>query len=125
MTSVLIADDDAGFRVPLQNLFEDFGYDVRAVADKQGVLEMAPRSDVWIVDVRLPTSAYEGIAAIQELADRQVISRYPVVFISVQPEELCRESLQSLADRGISFQWIEKPFELEHLLRITESLLKG
>ena len=57
MTTVLIADDHAGFRASAQRLLEAEGYDVvGAAADGRGAVEAARRlePDVVLLDVQLP-----------------------------------------------------------------------
>ena len=61
----------------------------------------APNADVWIVDVRLPTGALEGIVAVRELAAEGIISIYPVFFISVMPQSLAQDKLDSLKSAGV------------------------
>ena len=123
--TVLIADDDAGFRFPLVNLFEDFGFKTLQAVSKEEVLKHAGKADIWIIDVRLPTSKNEGILAVQELASKGNRPPYSVIFISVNPKSLVRTELDALAKVSVDdYMYIEKPFELELLLRIVNALLE-
>jgi DNA-binding response OmpR family regulator len=119
-TTILIADDDAGYRFPLVNLFKDYDYEVLEAETKDEVLCLAKRADFWIVDARLPTSAMEGIQAVQKLVEEDVRPKFPIIFMSVTPESFVRDMLKVIVEKGIHYEWIEKPFELELLIeRIT------
>jgi DNA-binding response OmpR family regulator len=114
---VLIADDDDGYRFPLKNLLDDYEYEVLEARNKEELIRQAQGADVWVIDARLPTEEMEGIEAVRELGERGTIPRHPVLFISVMPEDNVKVKLDSLKGKGIPYEWVEKPFELELLLR--------
>jgi DNA-binding response OmpR family regulator len=119
---VLIAEDDDAFRFPIANFLEDVGFEVIEAENYDRAVELAREADIWVIDVRLPTNKHEGILAVKDLAERGIRSAYPVYFISVIPLSLAENELQYLRQHNISFDWIEKPFEPELLIkRIRES----
>ncbi|MCP4676335.1 MAG: response regulator [Deltaproteobacteria bacterium] len=118
---ILVADDDDGYRVPIVNILQDFGYAVAEATDKAGVLKHATEIDTLVVDVRLPSQEMEGIAAVRELA--QPGKRYTVVFISVLPQDLAKDKLKELEDLNIRYSWLVKPFELQRLLEVIEEMM--
>jgi CheY-like chemotaxis protein len=122
---VLVADDDDGFRYPIVNLLEDYSFEVVEAKSQEEVLESAEASALWIIDVRLPSSNMEGILAVHELARRGTVSAYPVIFVSVLPEDFARGRLAELANVGVHYLWLEKPFELELLKAKIDELLAG
>ena len=122
---ILVADDDDGFRYPIVNLLEDYGFEVVEAKSREEVLERAEASALWIIDVRLPSSKMEGILAVHELARRGTLSAYPVIFVSVLPEDFARERLSELAEARVRYFWLEKPFELELLKAKVNELLAG
>jgi len=118
--SVLIADDDDGYRFPIVCLFEDAGYTVFEATSQNGIMEHARnhRPQVWVIDVRLPTGKLEGIQAVEELL-AEGVSCNRVFFISVIPQSTTDPKvLEVLASIGkrVRYEWIEKPFELDFLL---------
>lgn len=114
--TVLVADDDDGYRYPLVNALEDAGFRVTEASDKCQVAKRAKHAGIWIVDVRLPNER-EGIAAVVELVRRGVLPRAPIFFLSVLPESFAQAELTALAAFGVSYEWIEKPIELDELVK--------
>jgi CheY-like chemotaxis protein len=117
--TILIADDDYGNRFPLVALFEDYGYHVEQAESKQEVLQVAQKADVWIIDARLPTLDLEGIEAVGELVSKGTVPQYTVFFMSVISQESAAAKLATL---GISYEWLEKPFEPQFLFEKIRSL---
>ncbi len=120
--TILIADDDFGYRSPLVEMFEDFGFTVYEAIDKDQVRDFASHSAVWIVDVRLPTVQQEGIEIVQELVERGVKPAYPVVFISALPKTF-QDTENKLLKLDFEYVWKEKPFELEDVLRTVQGFM--
>ncbi|MGD8453247.1 MAG: response regulator [Phycisphaerae bacterium] len=121
---ILVADDDDGFRFPVVNLFRDYGYEVLEAVDRNGVMEEAPKCDIWFVDVRLPTGQQEGILAVYDLVkSRKQVPRYPVIFISVLEASFAAGNLRKLDDLQVRYEWIQKPCELELLLEHVRDIL--
>ena len=120
--TILIADDDHGYRGPLVEMFEDFGFTVHEAIDKAEVREKAPRSEVWIVDVRLPTAQQEGIEIVQELVENGIKPKYPVIFIAALPM-IFQDTQNKLLKLEFEYEWKEKPFELEDVLRTVQKFL--
>jgi DNA-binding response OmpR family regulator len=120
--TILIADDDAGYRFPLVSLFRDFDYTVLEAETKDQVIDLGNKADVWIIDARLPTSAMEGILAVQKLVEAGVQPKAPIIFISVTPESFVKHMLKVFTDKRIHYKWIEKPFELQMLLEMVKIL---
>ncbi len=123
--TILVADDDAGYRYPITCLFQDFKYEVKEASDLGGTVEAARNADIWIIDVRLPSGKMEGIQAVKQLAEQGVLSKYPVIFISVLPESFAESELAALDQHKpspISYKWIEKGFEPELLLETVRAI---
>jgi CheY-like chemotaxis protein len=119
MTTVLIADDDEGLRFPIVSLFEDFGFTVLQAESEEEVLKDCEQADIWIIDARLPSGAYEGIRAVQRLVEEKEIKpKHSVIFISVDPESFAEDRLVFLSDKSVKYVWVEKPFEPEFLLHM-------
>ncbi len=58
-TTILVADDDDGYRFPIVSLLEDHGFTVLEATNEEDVIRHAPNAQLWIVDVRLPSGANE------------------------------------------------------------------
>lgn len=125
MSSVLVADDDAGYRYPIAMLLQDEGFKVTMVESRDALVEAAPAADIWIVDVRLPTNEQEGIQAVRQLVENGVRSVAPVIFISVTPESFADEQLGWLRHHGVDYEWLEKPFEPSLLIERVRAACKA
>jgi len=113
-STVLICDDEAGFRGVIAELLEDDGYHVLTAGSlEQGRTLLADVSpDVAVVDLRLPDG--DGIDLLRDMA-------------TLAPECLClivtaHASLQSAvtALRLGAHDYLEKPFQLDDLVRKVE-----
>ncbi len=111
---ILVADDDDGYRYPIRCVLEDHGFEVVEAVNKAEAIEHAESSDLWIIDVRLPSAEMEGIVAVTELADRGI--KRDLIFMSVLPEEMASAQLGKLRNASVDFDWLEKPFDLQVLL---------
>jgi DNA-binding response OmpR family regulator len=120
--SILLVDDDDGIRSPLASLLTDHHFKVLAAATEEEMRKHATATQIWIIDVRLPSKDYEGILAVAALAKDGVRSEYPVVFISVDPEKQAQDHLAGLRELGIDYIWLEKPFEFQLLLQRVDAI---
>ena len=122
---ILVADDDDGYRYPIVNMFQDFGYEVLEASTQIEVESLGPQTDVWVLDVRMPTAEMEGIIAVHNLvSEKNVRPRCSVIFMSVLPESVASTKLKALKDASVDYLWIEKPFELEFLLQKVQAYEK-
>lgn len=115
-TKILVADDDDGYRFPIVTLLQDFGFETKEATNRIELTEFAPNSDIWIIDIRLPTEMQEGLLAVQDLVNQDIFPCHPVIFISVLHESLASDNLKIIESSSINYVWLEKPFELEQLL---------
>jgi DNA-binding response OmpR family regulator len=120
--TVLVADDDEGYRFPISSMLRDFGYNVCEADDVNGLREHASNADIWVVDVRLP-ERLEGIDAVETLRTEGMKPKFGVIFISVLSESDCGAHLKYLP--RVEYRWIEKPFELEYLLNTINNMIQG
>ena len=119
--TILVAEDDLGFRVLIMDYLHDEGFRVILAEDAAGVLQHGPDVDALVVDVRLPTGRLEGIEAVANLiSDGKLSSETPVVFISVHTEtdDPCRRKLYEMSIPKERYSWLQKPFELERLVGV-------
>lgn len=116
--SVLIVDDEQGIRDLLTWELEGHGYQVVAAADGAGALQALAHAefDLVISDVRMPgLSGLELLRKAKELApDTDVL----IASAFADPEY----TLECL--RGGAFDFIQKPFDANHLLATVERALE-
>lgn len=111
MTSapVLIVEDDQGIREALQWALEDEGYTVATAPHGAAALEMIPgiQPCVILVDLRMPVmDGYQFVAAYQDYPGQHA----PVIVLSAAND--LPSATAGLAADG----FIEKPFEIDHVL---------
>jgi CheY-like chemotaxis protein len=111
--TVLVADDDDGYRIPIKWCLEDHGFTVIEATTREEVIARGPGAQIWVVDVRLPTAAMEGIQAVRSLLETGSRPHY-VVFISVYAQENVTERLS--IPGWVHNDFLMKPFELQDLL---------
>ena len=122
-TTVLLADDDYGYRYPLQVTLEDLHYRVIAVGTASEIAEHYDQIDIMVLDVRLPTEKAEGIAAADKLRrSNRPQEQRPVIFISVLREEECLRKLENFPGK---YYWLVKPFPIEDLDEMIRKALDG
>lgn len=113
--TVLVADDDDGYRFPIKACLEDHGFTVIEATTREEVIALGPGAQIWVVDVRLPTAEMEGIQAVRSLLEAGTRPHY-VVFISVIPQENVTERLS--IPGFVKSDFLGKPFELQVLLEM-------
>jgi DNA-binding NtrC family response regulator len=119
--TVLLAEDQIGYRLPIQNFLEDEGFHVIPAEDVDRVWEYGPDADALVVDVRLPSGRLEGIDVVARLiTEKQLSPEVPIIFISVhdQTDEICQNKLREFPGWKERYTWLQKPFELELLVKI-------
>jgi DNA-binding response OmpR family regulator len=110
---IVIADDDPGIRDILKIILERAGYEVELKADGQDIFRnnfSVP--DVFLIDKLL--SGTNGLDVCRHLKKQRKTRNIPVIMISASPD-IGLLSLQAGADG-----YIEKPFEMSHLLKVIE-----
>ena len=117
-TRVLIVDDEPGIRESLTGVLEDEGIECSSVGSGEECLAELSRQnfDVILLDVWLPgMDGLETLARVQELpfADRPeivIISGHGTIETAVKATKLG------------AFDFLEKPFQLDALLRMVDEL---
>lgn len=114
---ILVVDDEADIRDLISGLLEDEGYEARCAGDSDSALEAieARRPGLVILDIWLQGSRLDGL----ELLDfiKRDHPDLPVIVISGHGNV---ETAVAAIKRG-AYNFIEKPFKADHLLRMIES----
>ncbi len=121
---VLIADDDAGVRYTLEEIFTGAGHDVVAVKDGEAALARATeeRFDLIVTDLRMPK--LDGLGLLEGLALRGLgrdTGGPPVVLITAHGSE--RHAVEAMK-RG-AYDYFHKPFEVDELLQVAARALES
>ena len=116
---VLVVDDQKSMRLTLAAILEDQGYDVTEVEDGYRAIEAVERVpfDLVFLDIKMP-----GINGVQTFREIKKISPKSVVVMMTgfAVEDLVKEAL----DEG-AFSVIYKPFDMESVISLVETVLKS
>ncbi|MDI6808544.1 MAG: sigma-54 dependent transcriptional regulator [Candidatus Eisenbacteria bacterium] len=118
--TVLIVDDEEGFRWPLGEFLKDKGYNVFIAENGKQCMTVIDEEDVDVVllDVRLKTE--DGINVLKELRSRFPEKDIQVIMMTAFT------TLDSAFEAGKydCFRYVKKPFEMDHMLRNIEDAIK-
>jgi two-component system response regulator (stage 0 sporulation protein F) len=117
LQTILIVDDQKGIRRLLEEVFREPGYKVLTAADGMEALARCRKKkpDLVLLDVKMP-----GMDGLEVL--RIIVRDYPgvsVLMMTAYGELQIIDEALNLGARG----YINKPFDVLELLRLTESLL--
>ena len=117
MPRILIVDDEPGIRQSLKGVFEDEGFVTDSVASGEECLRRIADSayDLVLLDVWLP--GIDGLETLRRL--REVSSTTRVIMISGHATIATAVAATKLG----AYDFIEKPFSLEHTLLIARNAL--
>lgn len=110
---ILIADDDPGIRDIFQIILTKSGYDLDIKEDASEIFKNEfPIPDVFLIDKLL--SGVDGLDVCRFLKNNPRTCDIPVVIVSASPD-IGVNAMNAGAD-----DFIEKPFDLAHLLKVIE-----
>ena len=114
---ILLADDDAHFRVIVGRLLAGHGYEVEFAPTGQDALNLAGgvEFDLVVVDVKLPGPG--GIELVRQLRANGMSA--PAMLASAVPVDVSKELLQELDIREVML----KPFNLATFLEKVNQLV--
>ena len=119
MAKVLLVEDDNNLREIYAARLEAEGYEMSTAADGEEALASAVKivPDLIILDVLL--SGGDGREICKKLKSNQETENIPVIIVSAHPS-----AGKSIEISGAD-DFLEKPFEMETLLKKVSSLLKN
>lgn len=110
---ILIADDDPGIRDIFQIVLVKAGYDIEVKDDANEIFENNfSIPDLFLIDRLL--SGVDGLDVCRFLKTNQQTSQIPVIMVSASPD------IEKVAFKAGADDFIEKPFELNYLLKVIE-----
>jgi two-component system nitrogen regulation response regulator NtrX len=118
---ILIVDDESDIRVLISGILKDEGYQTRDAADGQGALDAirARQPSLVILDIWLQGSAIDGMQVLE-----QVRREHPLVPIVMISGHGTIETAVSAIKQG-AYDFIEKPFQSDRLILITERAIEA
>lgn len=120
--TVLVADDVRANQLVAQRLLEASGHTVEVVGDGRQAVEVSSckRFDAILMDVHMPVM--DGIEATRLIRERENPSdRIPIVALTAN---VSQDEAERARGVGVS-AFAEKPLNIEHLLKLLDSLTGG
>jgi two-component system, LuxR family, response regulator FixJ len=118
MPKVYVIDDDAAMRDSLNFLLDAANFEVALFESATNFLEMLPRLDFGCVvsDVRMP--GIDGIELLKRM--KSLDSRFPIVIITGHGDVPLAVEAMKLG----AVDFLEKPFEDDHLIGMIEAAIR-
>jgi len=119
VTRVLVADDDADIRDPVEFKLTAAGFEVAAVADGQAALDhvLADPPDLVVLDLTMPRTT--GLEVCAALRDSPATAGLPIILLTARAQEAdITRGLVSGAD-----DYVVKPFSPAELLGRVRAVL--
>jgi CheY-like chemotaxis protein len=106
---ILIADDDTAILEVIAMMLEDAGYDVKTTVNGQTVTLVQEYSpDLILLDIWM--AGMDGRTICKSLKGNTLTKHIPIVMISANKDT------KKIASEAGADNFIEKPFEMDHLL---------
>ena len=115
----LVVDDDAAIRILVARILTRHGFVVDKASDGAEAIEKLAETDYAIITLDLMMPRIDGIAVIRHLIEHQPGVLAKVVVMTA----FGSSGVRHLCPPGVRF--IEKPFEIERLLRYASELSPG
>lgn len=114
---IIIFDDDEDILSICTFILEEQGWIVSAFADCNNIIErvLAIMPDVILMDNWIPDDG--GIIATQKLKQNETLKSIPIIYFSANSD------IASLANHAGAESYLAKPFDLEELERVINTVL--
>lgn len=118
-TKILIVDDEDNVREVISYVLEEKGFITDEAKDGKDALKKISRikPDAIILDIGMP--GMDGLQACRRLRENPRTQNIPIIFLSAQ--ECAAEFIRDMP--GAAIEYIEKPFDLAHLLKRIDHIL--
>lgn len=114
---ILITDDDEGVQDIFKLIFERAGYEVSIYGEAVSILENNyTYPDLFLLDRQL--SGQDGLQICRFLKNQKATRDIPVIIVSASP------GIGQMAKDAGADDFIEKPFQINHLLTVVEKWVK-
>ena len=114
---IMIVDDETGICSVLRRFFQDQGYQVVTCTDGDGAIALATqeRPQFIILDVKMP--GISGAEVLRLLRENHSTAKI-IILSAVKDDSVIQEMLRLGADG-----YLTKPFRLEHVAQLMQSVL--
>lgn len=113
---IIVAEDDKDILFILDMILNDAGYQVEPLTDGASIVSgRKDWPDLFILDKDIPS--IDGLAICKYLKLKKETKNIPVIMIS------CFHYLKNKAKEAGVDEFVEKPFELKHLLSIVDQYI--
>jgi DNA-binding response OmpR family regulator len=115
---IIIADDEEDILHFMKYFLESSGYEVQAVINGKGLIEMSAmeRPDLYLLDLSM--SGIDGRDICRGLKNAPRTSGIPVILVSAHPE------IQQIAVECRADNFVAKPFDISDLLATIKNHLQ-
>ncbi|MCR8559269.1 response regulator [Mucilaginibacter sp. BJC16-A38] len=115
---IIIFDDDEDILSICSFILEEQGWKVTAFTDCNNIIDkvLAIMPDVILMDNWIPDDG--GIIASQKLKQNEVLKSIPIIYFSANSD------IELLANHAGAETYLAKPFDLEELERVINSVLE-
>ncbi len=117
--SILITDDDLGFRETLQDVFEPKGYRTYLAGDGAEALDIVQREEVHLILLDLHMPKLSGLEVIRQI--KQIDAILPCILMSAD----LNESLVRQAEMLRAFSVLAKPVTSRQITGIVQMALRS
>lgn len=118
---IMIVDDDLDILMSVKNIFEYEGYEVKAFDNGKQCYEDLLNNqipDLIILDIMMP--GMTGWMLSDRLKENPTWRNIPVVFLTGRTDNFAKTTASSICT-----DYIEKPFDIEHLREKIANILMG
>jgi CheY-like chemotaxis protein len=116
--SLLITDDDLGFRQTLRGVFEPQGFRILLAGDGEEALEIVRQQDVHVVLLDMHMPKLTGLETIRLL--KQIKALLPCILMSAQLDD----SLIEQARRAQAYSVLAKPMTFRQITGLVRQALE-
>lgn len=122
MNTILIIDDEEDIRELLGEIFEDEGYAVLRAAHSEQALSLlsSHNIDLIVLDIWLDNSDMDGMQILKHLKSHEGTKEIPVLMISGHGNVEMAVNAMKIG----AFDFIEKPFKIDHILLTVQRTLE-
>ena len=113
--TIAVVDDDPGQRQLLTNALQRAGYEVASAEDGPQALEVAPQTDLVLLDVRLP--GMSGLEVLERL--KRDHPALPIILLTAFID--VRDAVNAIKTGALDY--LEKPVDLDELIAAVDDAL--
>ena len=120
--SILVIDDEPAIRLSFELALEESSYEVHTADSGEKGLEMFTSGsyDLIFLDLKMP--GLNGVETLQKI--REMDEQVAVYIVTAFYEDFFHE-LDGLAQKGVSFEIMQKPVDSTHINLVCQGILHG